>query len=111
MIAMLKKMAPESDATLKSTLKKLGDAQKDSPASINFYAKDFESKDAIKDFIDSYNDMQTESGNDKKVVKSFDNIPGVKTTPSTIISVYDLINCDTVVADQVAIKTIEEVYA
>ncbi len=51
------------------------------------------------------------SENDKKVVKSFDNIPGVKTTPSTIISVYDLINCDTVVADQVAIKTIEEVYA
>ena len=51
------------------------------------------------------------SENDKKVVKSFDNIPGVKTTPSTIISVYDLINCDTVVADQTAIKTIEEVYA
>ncbi|MBQ8743023.1 MAG: 50S ribosomal protein L4 [Clostridia bacterium] len=51
------------------------------------------------------------SENDKRVVKSFDNIPGVKTTPSTIISVYDLINCDTVVADQNAIKTIEEVYA
>ncbi len=51
------------------------------------------------------------SENNKFVVKSFDNIPGVKTTPSTIISVYDLINCDTVVADQNAIKTIEEVYA
>jgi large subunit ribosomal protein L4 len=51
------------------------------------------------------------SENDKRVIKSFDNIPGVKTTPSTIISVYDLINCDTVVADQNAIKTIEEVYA
>ena len=51
------------------------------------------------------------SENNKCVVKSFDNIPGVKTTPSTIISVYDLINCDTVVADQNAIKTIEEVYA
>ena len=51
------------------------------------------------------------SENNKCVVKSFDNIPGVKTTPSTIISVYDLINCDTVVAEQNAIKTIEEVYA
>ena len=51
------------------------------------------------------------SENNKFVVKSFDNIPGVKTTPSTIISVYDLVNCDTVVADQTAIKTIEEVYA
>ena len=50
------------------------------------------------------------SENNKFVVKSFDNIPGVKTTPSTIISVYDLVNCDTVVADQTAIKTIEEVY-
>ena len=52
---MLYKMAPQTDATYSSTLKTLGDAEAASPASINFYAKDFESKDVIEDFITEYN--------------------------------------------------------
>ncbi len=53
-------MAPQTDATLKSTLKELGDAEQASPASINFYAKDFESKDNIESFIKTYNDTRTD---------------------------------------------------
>ena len=52
---MLYKMAPQTDATLDSTLTLLGDAEKAKPASINFYAKDFESKDTIETFISNYN--------------------------------------------------------
>ena len=52
---MLKTMAPESDATYESTLKKLGNADKPLPASINFYAKDFDSKEKITAFISDYN--------------------------------------------------------
>ncbi|MBQ8213184.1 MAG: ABC transporter ATP-binding protein/permease [Clostridia bacterium] len=52
---MLYKLAPQTDATYSSTLKTLGDAEAASPASINFYAKDFESKDVIEDFITEYN--------------------------------------------------------
>ncbi len=48
-------MAPGIDATYDSVLKELDDAEKASPASINFYAKDFESKDAIEKFISDYN--------------------------------------------------------
>jgi len=48
-------MAPQTDATLKKTLEEIGDAQKASPASINFYAKDFESKEKIEQFIEDYN--------------------------------------------------------
>ena len=51
----LLKIAPQTDATLKSNLALMGDATKDSPASINFYAKDFESKDSIKALIEDYN--------------------------------------------------------
>ncbi len=53
---MLYQMLPEKDATLESNLKLLGDAEKASPASINFYAKNFESKDTIEAFIAEYND-------------------------------------------------------
>ncbi len=52
----LYKMAPQTDATYESTLKRLGDAEQASPASINFYAKDFASKDTIEAFIKAYND-------------------------------------------------------
>ena len=55
-IAVLTMMAPEPDATLESTLKKLGDAEKASPASINFYAKDFDAKEKIEGFISAYNE-------------------------------------------------------
>ena len=54
-INMLKTMAPENDATYESTLKKLGNADKPLPASINFYAKDFDSKEKITAFISDYN--------------------------------------------------------
>ena len=37
----LYKFAPQIDATYDSILDELGDAEKASPASINFYAKDF----------------------------------------------------------------------
>jgi putative ABC transport system permease protein len=53
---MLYQLAPQTDATLDSNLKLMGDAEKAAPASINFYAKDFASKDAIEDFITKYND-------------------------------------------------------
>ncbi len=57
---MLYKMAPQTDATLDSVLLELGDAEKASPASINFYAKDFESKQKIEEFIAGYNEKASE---------------------------------------------------
>lgn len=47
--------APKTDATYDSTLSELGNAVKASPASINFYAKDFHSKENIEQFIADYN--------------------------------------------------------
>ncbi len=51
-------LAPQTDATLESTLKLLGDAEAAKPLTINFYAKDFESKDNIEAFIKEYNDSR-----------------------------------------------------
>ena len=47
--------APEVDETYESSLKKLDNQEVGSPASVNFYAKDFESKEKIEEFIDEYN--------------------------------------------------------
>ncbi len=53
-------MAPNIDATYEDNLTLLGDAEVAKPASINFYAKDFESKDSIEAFIQGYNDSVDE---------------------------------------------------
>ena len=50
-------------------------------------------------------------GVDDKVVKSFANIPGVKTAQYNTINVYDILNCDTFVAAKAAAEKISEVYA
>ena len=48
---------------------------------------------------------------DEIIVKSARNIPGVLTTPSNNLSVYDLVNAQYLVVDQAALANIEEVYA
>ncbi len=53
---MLYSMAPQIDATYDSVLKTLDDAEKASPYAINFFAKNFESKEFIEEFIKDYND-------------------------------------------------------
>ena len=48
---------------------------------------------------------------DAKVIKSFANIPGVKTAQVNTINVYDVLNCDSFVIAQAAVSKMEEVYA
>ena len=48
---------------------------------------------------------------DRNVVLSARNIPGVKTTFSTLLSVYDILKADKFVVDKAAVAKIEEVYA
>ena len=48
---------------------------------------------------------------DRVVIKSCDNIEGVKTTQWNTINVYDILNCDTLIVAKDAVAKIEEVYA
>ena len=48
---------------------------------------------------------------DEKVIKSCANIPGVKTTVSNAICTYDILNCNTFIVAEEAVKNIQEVYA
>jgi len=49
-------------------------------------------------------------GMDEKLIKSFANIPGVKTTQANNINVYDILNCDHMIFDKSAVAIVEEVY-
>lgn len=48
---------------------------------------------------------------DCKVIASLQNIEGVKVAQYNAINVYDILNCDSLVASKAAVEKIEEVYA
>ena len=85
---MLYSFAPNTDATYKTNLKLLGDAEEAKPASINFYAKDFDSKDNIEAFIKSYNDAQTD---ETKKIEYTDIIGVMMSSVSIIIDVISYV--------------------
>ncbi|MBE6652801.1 MAG: ABC transporter ATP-binding protein/permease [Ruminococcaceae bacterium] len=76
-------MVPDKDATYDSILRELGDAELAAPASINFYAKDFESKDAIQQFISNYNDT---AENETEKIKYTDTVGILMSSVTTIIN-------------------------
>ncbi|MBO7302654.1 MAG: FtsX-like permease family protein, partial [Clostridia bacterium] len=79
-------MAPQIDATYESVLETLDDAEKASPASINFYAKDFESKDYIEQFIADYNAAAEREGREKDVLQYSDLIGTMMSSITVIIN-------------------------
>ena len=85
--ATLYDMVPDKDETFESMLITLGDAEKASPATINFYPKDFESKDTIKNFIKTYN----ASVEKEKQIEYTDVIGILMSSISTIINVISYV--------------------
>ena len=80
-------MAPQTDATYDSTLHRLGDAEKASPAGIHFYAKDFASKDIIEEFIATYN----EGVDEMKQLRYTDMVGIMMSSVTTIIDVISYV--------------------
>ena len=78
-------MVPDIDATYASNLSLLGDAEVAKPASINFYAKDFESKEQIEQFIADYNKPFENDENNKSKIIRYTDMVGLLMSSITII--------------------------
>ena len=81
-------MAPQVDETYTSVLKKLDNQEEASPASVNFYAKDFESKEKIEEFIKEYNDT-FEKEEDK--LQYTDLVGALMSSVTTIVNVISYV--------------------
>ena len=79
-------MAPQIDATYESVLETLDDAEKASPASINFFAKDFESKDAIETFINDYNKAVEADGRKEDKLQYTDLVGALMSSVTIIVN-------------------------
>ena len=62
----------QSNATYDSVLRQLGAIDLDNPSSIHIYAKDFESKDEIKNIISTYNEKQEKDDKPENVINYSD---------------------------------------
>lgn len=69
----------------------LGIASLDNPSKIEIYPKDFASKEKIISFIDSYNEMQKEKGENEKIVNYTDLIKTVISGITSIVSIISFV--------------------
>ena len=81
-------MAPQVDETYASVLKTLDSHEAASPASVNFYAKDFESKEMIEQFIADYNNTFE---NEEDKLQYSDLVGALMSSVTTIVNVISYI--------------------
>ena len=84
----LYKMATDVDATYEATMKTLGAAEAASPSSINFYAKDFDSKAKIEEFIANYNEANKDTD---KTIEYTDLVGALMSSVTIIIDVISYV--------------------
>ena len=91
MTAQLKNQPKDAhaDDTYESNIKALGVVDFDNPSSMSLYPKDFASKEAIKDAIDTYNKIQQDEEHEEYVIHYTD-LVGVMT--SGMSSIIDIIS-------------------
>ena len=87
----LYEMATDVDATKDGNLTKLGYAYEASPASINFYAKDFASKEQIELFIEEYNTAQENEKNEEDMIKYTDLVGALMSSVTIIVDVISYV--------------------
>ena len=89
----LYKMATDVDDTYERTLKELGAAESKSPVSINFYAKDFDSKAKIEEFIADYNaPALAEDATEEQKAKKIEYTDLVGALMSSVTIIIDVIS-------------------
>ena len=75
--------------TYEKVLKKLGSIDLDNPSGIYIYAKDFESKDAIKNIINDYNEQQRKNSKEANVI-NYNDVVGM--LMSSVTDIVDIIS-------------------
>ena len=83
---MMETYSENRDASYEKNLEKLSAIDLNTPTSINIYPKDFDSKDAITEEIENYNEKQREDGNEENVINYTDIIGVMMKSVSQIIN-------------------------
>lgn len=77
--------------TYEDTLATLGVVDIDNPSSIIIYPKDYETKDAVADYIEEYNNKQTNDGKDEYVIRYTDIMGIMMNSVTSVVNVITYI--------------------
>ncbi len=79
----------QANATYDSIMRDLGAVDLESPSTVNIYAKDFESKDEIKQIIEDYNKQQEKAEKEENVIR-YNDLVGM--LMSSVTDIVDMIS-------------------
>ncbi len=82
---VMKNYSENASMTYETVLKELGIVDLGVPSMINIYPKDFESKEEIQSFIESYNKDQKEDGKEENVISYTDIVGMMMKSVTTIV--------------------------
>ena len=74
-------------STYEENLAKMGVINKSKPAAIELYTSSFQQKQDLKEFINAYNTVKKEAGEDDKVLAYSDDIQSVMSSITTLVGV------------------------
>lgn len=86
---VITKYKEQSESTYESVLEELGSVDENKPSAIHIYAKDFESKEEIKNIIETYNRNQEKKGQEENVI-NYNDLVGM--LMSSVTSIIDMIS-------------------
>ena len=81
----------QEKATYESVLRELGSVNLEEPMSIHIYAKDFESKDEVKEIINTYNKKQEDAGKEENVINYSDMVGLLMSGVTGIINIISYV--------------------
>ncbi len=90
-LEMMLKYLPKTTATYEGNLETLGVAELSEPSAISIYAKDFEAKEAITEFIKKYNEEKTAADKQEDVINYTDYVGLMISSVSDIIDAISYI--------------------
>ncbi len=88
---LMKRYSENSDATYEKNLQKLGVVDIEKPSGIYIYPIDFDSKTAITDIIEDYNQKQRDDGKEENVITYSDMIGLMMNSVTAIINVISYV--------------------
>ncbi|MBR4230701.1 MAG: ABC transporter ATP-binding protein/permease [Bacilli bacterium] len=80
-----------SNSSYEGNLLTLGIVDLDNPSMISIYPKDFDSKDALKDLIDNYNQKKQKDNKDEEVISYTDYVGLLMSSVTTIVDVISYV--------------------
>ena len=88
---LLRSLLSTEETTLENNLKKFGYADLDSPSTVSIYPRDFDSKSAVLDLLDRYNEQMRASGQEDKAVTYTDMVGTLMSSVTKIVNIVSYV--------------------